>query len=128
MRCNRPTYFMNVGMGKERKIASQVVTATATCVTVKTCVQWRGCTHCMDSFFFCPYAMDGLYIRAVSGCVTVRVVNSHWPLDYNILLSKLFGINARLRNNLTPLMCKENYVVYILTNMHKLPAEGSFCD
>jgi hypothetical protein len=53
-------------MGKERKIA------TATSVTVKTCVEWGGCTHCMDSFFSCPYAMDGLHIPAVSGCVTVK--------------------------------------------------------
>lgn len=72
MRCNRLTYIMSVGMGKERKIATQVVTATVICVTVKTCVEWRGCTHCMDSFFSCPYALDGLHILAVSGCVTVK--------------------------------------------------------
>jgi hypothetical protein len=52
--------------------ASQVVKAPAICVTVKTCVEWRGCTHCMDSFFSCPYALDGLHILAVSDCVTVK--------------------------------------------------------
>ena len=128
MRCNRPTYIMSAGMGKERKIAAQVLTATETCVTVKTCVEWGGCTHWMDSFFSWPYALDGLHIWAVSGCVTVRVVNSYWPLDYNIPISKLSGVHARMRNNLTPLMCKEYKIVYILTNMHKLSAEDSFCD
>jgi hypothetical protein len=108
MRHNRPTYIMIVGMGKERKIAAQVATATATCVTMKTCVQWGGCTHYMDSFFSCPYALDGLHVQAVSGCVTARAVNSYWPLDYNILLSKLSGVHVRMRNNLTPLMYKEN--------------------
>jgi hypothetical protein len=108
MRHNRPTYIMSGGMRKEKKIATQVATATATCVTMKTGVLWGDCTHCMNSFFSCPYALDGLHIRAVSGCVTVRVVNSYWLLDYNILLTKLSGIHARMRNNLTPLMYKEN--------------------
>jgi len=42
MRYNRPTYIISVGMGKERKIVSQVVAATAACVIVKTCVQYNG--------------------------------------------------------------------------------------
>jgi hypothetical protein len=102
---NRPTYSVSVGIVKERKIATKVVT---TCVTVKTCVEWGGYTHCMDSFFSCPYTLDGLHIWAVTGCVTVRVVNSYWPLDFNTLISKLSGVHARMRNNMTPLMCKEN--------------------
>jgi hypothetical protein len=59
-------------MGKEKKIATQVVTATATCVTVETCEEWGCYTHCLNSFFSCPYALDGLHIQDVSGYVTVR--------------------------------------------------------
>jgi hypothetical protein len=72
-------------------------------------------------FFSSPDLFDDLHTRAINCCGTVRPNRKGMPRD--------FGRKLRpKRGDLTSVVWKDKQNVNMLTNMHRSPAEGNFCD
>ncbi|PNF23240.1 hypothetical protein B7P43_G18268 [Cryptotermes secundus] len=125
------TYDMKVYLGKDRKHASQDVTATHATVR-DLCRHIEGVGHklYMDNFFSSPDFFDDLMTKDITCCGTVRPNRKGLPDDFRRRQFRLKkgDIRVRVRRNLTALVSKDKRDVHILTNMHCPPAEGSFCD
>ncbi|PNF27168.1 hypothetical protein B7P43_G07847 [Cryptotermes secundus] len=79
----------------------------------------------MNNFFSSPDLFDKLLTKDITCCGTVRPNQKGLPDDSRL---KKGDVCIRARRNLTALVWKDKHDVYILTNMHCPPAEGSFCD
>ncbi|PNF19047.1 hypothetical protein B7P43_G11709 [Cryptotermes secundus] len=122
---------MKVYLGKDRTRASQDVTATHATVR-DLCRRIEGVGHklYMDNFFSSPDLFDELMTKNITCCGTVRPNRKGLPDDFRRRQFRLKkgDIRVRVRQNLTALVWKDKRDVYMLTNMHSPPAEGSFCD
>ncbi|PNF35735.1 hypothetical protein B7P43_G16134 [Cryptotermes secundus] len=125
------TYDMKVYLGKDRTRADQDVTATHAAV-MDLCRRIEGVGHklYMDNFFSSPDLFDELMTKDITCCGKVRPNQKGLPDDFRQRQFRLKkgDIRVRVRRNLTALVWKDKRDVYMLTNMHCLPAEGSFCD
>ncbi|PNF30070.1 hypothetical protein B7P43_G04241 [Cryptotermes secundus] len=125
------TYDMKVYLGKDRTHADQDVTATHATVR-DLCRRIEGVGHklYMDNFFSSPDLFEELMTKDITCCGTVRPNRKGLPDDFRRRQFRLKkgDIRVRVRRNSTALVWKDKRDVYILTNMHCPPAEGSFCD
>ncbi|PNF42631.1 hypothetical protein B7P43_G01270 [Cryptotermes secundus] len=125
------TYDMKVYLGKDRTCADQDVTEThATVRGLCRRIEGLGHKQYMDNFFSSPDLFDELMTKNITCCGTVRPNWKGLPDDFRRRQFQLKkgDIRVRVRQNLTALVWKDKRDVYILTNMHSPPAEGSFCD
>jgi hypothetical protein len=113
---------MSVYLRRDRKCATVSVTATYATVTgLTTRIENFGHKLYMDSFFLSPDLFDDLHTKAISCCGTVRPNRKGMPRDFGTKL----GLK---RGDLTAIVWKDKLNVNMLTNMHRSPAEGNFCD
>ncbi|PNF22859.1 hypothetical protein B7P43_G16576, partial [Cryptotermes secundus] len=124
------TYDMKVYLGKDRTRADRDVTAThATFRDLCRRIEGVGHKLYMDNFSSSPYLFDELLTKNITCCGTVGPNRKGLPDDFRRrhVISSCWDIRVRVRQNMTALVRKDKRDVYMLTNMHSPPAEGSFC-
>jgi len=84
----------------------------------------------MDSYFSSPAIFDDVSGRKINCCGTVRNDRRGMPKDISSRAMKVKKgeIIMRVRGNQIIVRWKDKRDVYILTNMHTPPVEGSFCN
>ena len=84
----------------------------------------------MDNFFSSSRLFDDLDKRKINSCGTVWPNRKHMPCDFGPKQLKLkrSDVRVRTRGDLTALVWKGRWEVYMLTNMDPPPAERKFCD
>jgi len=122
---------MSVYLGKQRLLATQEMSATHGIVLELTRrVEGLGHKLYMDSYFSSPALFDNLFGRKINCCGTVRNDRRGIPKDISshAIKAKKGDIITQVRENQSTVRWKDKHDVYVLTNMHIPPVEGSFCD
>ena len=113
---------MRVYLGTDSHSATDDMTATHANVRQLTCrVEGLGHKLFMDNFFS-SRLFDDLNGHKINSCGTVRPNRKDMPCDFGPHKLKL------KRGDLTTLVWKDRWEVYMLTNMEPPTAEGNFCD
>jgi hypothetical protein len=129
--CDSKGYtYMLVYLGRDRKRATALMTATYATVTgLTTRIENFGHKLYMDNFFPSPDLFDNLHTKAINCCGTVRPNRKGMPRDFGTKLRLKRGdLKTRVRGDLTSIVWKDKRNLNMLTNMHCSPAEGNFCD
>ena len=117
-----------------RQAAANATTqVTATHRTVLQVIQGaEGLAHkiFMDNYFNLSAMFANMFQRKINACRTSRHGRRGLPQDIglNSLKMKRWDIVICVRRNLRATHWKDRCGVFILTNMHILPVEGSFTD
>ena len=125
------TYDMNVYLGKDIQREAQHLTATHNTVANLTrAVEGFGHKLYMDNFFSSPDLYDDLAQKKIFCCGTLKlhrkVISKN--LKPKTLRLKHGDIRERTRGDMTPVVCKNNRDVCLLTNILDPPREGNYRD
>jgi hypothetical protein len=83
----------------------------------------------MDNFFSSPRFYGNLERHKINSCGTVQPDRKDMPADFGPKKLKLKRGDVRaMTKGMTALVWKDRQQVYMLTNMHPLPAEGNICE
>lgn len=120
------TFDMAVYSGKQHELANENVTV----LQLVRRVEGVGHKLYMDNYFSSPLLFDALLERKINSCGTVRHNRRGMPQDIGQKFMKLKrgDIVTRVKGNLSAVRWRDKRDVYILTNMHSPPAEGSVLD
>jgi hypothetical protein len=82
----------------------------------------------MDNYFTSPKLFNDLHSRKINACGTARHNRQGIPLDFSPKQLKIIKGHtvSRLKGTLRAICWKDKREVYVLSNMHILPAEGNF--
>jgi hypothetical protein len=124
------TCNMSVYLGKDRKHATATMTATHANVSGLTArIKNLGHKLYMDNVFSSPDLFDDLHMKAINCCGTVRPNQKGITSDFGRKLRLKQGdIKTRVKGDLTTTVWKDKRNVKMLTNMHRPPVEGNFCN
>jgi hypothetical protein len=125
------TYDKDVYLGTQRQLATAQITATCEMVLqVIQRVEGLGHRIFVDNYFTSPVLFDDLCQWKINICGTVRHDRCGMPQDIGpkSLKIKRGNILTQARGNLRSVRWKDGWDLYILTNVHTAPVEGSFTD
>jgi len=124
------TYDMKVYLGKDRQRTAQHLTpAHATVTELTRKVEGRGHKLYMDNFFSSPALFDDLAKKQIYCRGTVRANRRGMPQDLAPKTTKLKrgDFRVRTRADMMAIVWRDKRDIYMLTNIHNVPAEGNFC-